>query len=259
MDGNPVGGVWLHSGPVRGATWSADGSRFLSWSEDGSVRLWDVENSFLPLLALPHDSAVGGAVWSPDESRILTWVTSNIDNNVRIWNTERGELLAELPHGNSSFGVQGTRWNSTGTRLLAWSSNGVVRVWGMERSLNGDSQPLFNLQHDRFVNGAMWNADESRVLSWSTDDTARIWDVSERGSGEELFIFRQNDAAVTGAMWNNDESRVLTWNSAGGVKLWVVNVPTLIDIGRKRVVAPLTVAEREVFFLSAPTATPVGS
>ena len=256
VDGSPFGGVWLHSDAVGGATWSADGTRFLAWSDDGSVRLWDVNNAFLPLLALPHDGPVGGAVWSPDEGRILTWVTSSSDNNVRVWNTERGELLAELPHGNSSFGVQGALWNRNGTRLLAWSSNGVVRVWDIERTFDGEAQPLVNLQHDRFVNGAMWSADESRVLSWSTDDTARIWDVRGGSSGDELFIFRQEDAAVSGAMWNTDERRVLTWNSAGGVKLWVVDVPTLIDIGRTRIVAPLTGAEREVFFLPVTTPTP---
>jgi WD40 repeat protein len=258
--GELVGGPWRHSAAVLGAAWNAAGDRILSWSEDSTAQVWSLDDVTLPVLSLPHTAAVTGARWSPDESRILTWTRDNRANNVIIWNTERGEQLAQLPHGSSSFGVQGAVWNGDGTRILSWSSNGVVRVWDVDREtgLSGradgsvvDPQPLVTLRHDRFVNGAMWNSDESQVLSWATDDTARIWNLA----GEELFVFNQNDA-VNGAMWNGDESKVLTWNSAGLVKQWVVDVPTMIDIGRQLVVEPLSATERLMFFLSVATAVP---
>ena len=47
---------------------------------------------------------------------------------------------------------------------------------------------------------------------------------------------------------------MLTWNVAGVVRQWVVDVSTLIQIGRRRAVAALTNAERRSFFL--PTLVP---
>src|SRR5690606_5868062 len=121
-----------------------------------------------------------------------------------IWDAQNGQQVAALPHGVSSFGVQGAVWNRDGNRILSWSSNGVARIWNIPadgRDLSDSSTLLRNtMQHSRFVVGAMWNSDETRVLSWSTDDTARIWDVSQPRQNEILFALEQGDA-VSGALW----------------------------------------------------------
>ena len=262
-DGQPTGTIMQHGGTVLGAAWNHDESRILSWSADSTARVWDTEGQLQQTLS--HDGTVLGGDWDAGGQRVLTWTRGN---NVLVWDAGTGQQIAALPHGSSSFGVQGAVWSASDSRILSWSSNGVVRVWDVTAndrvSAVSPTEMLRNsLQHTRFVVGATWNADETRVLSWSTDDTARIWDVTEPRQSDELFVLAQNDA-VNGGRWNSDETRVLTWNVAGVVKEWVVDVGTLIDIGRDRQIDPLSNTERRKFFLptltpspSAPTVTPV--
>jgi WD40 repeat protein len=253
-DTGTAGALMRHEGSVLGAAFSPDETRILSWSVDGSIRLWS--DAGAPVLNMPHEGAVLGAAWDPSGRRVLSWTRGN---QVLVWDAFTGQQLAALPHGNSSFGVQGAVWNRDGSRILSWSSNGVVRIWNVPgdngRLLDGTSDLLRNtLQHRRFVVGARWNADETRVLSWSADDTARIWDVSEPRRNEVLFVLQQR-GAVSGADWDAEQRRVLTWNVAGVVKQWVVDVETLIEIGRGWSVEPLTNTERASFFLSVETST----
>ena len=144
-----------------------------------------------------------GGAWDSSSGRVLTWIRGN---NIFVWDVSTGQQLVALPHGNSSFGVQGAVWNQDGSRILSWSSNGVVRIWDIPAKVGRDSEPLNSndllrntMQHNRFVVGAAWNKDETRVLSWSTDDTARIWDVSQPRQNDLLFLLAQNDA-ISGAM-----------------------------------------------------------
>ncbi len=255
--GLPLGSVMQHGSSVLGAAWNAEESRILTWSSDSTARLWGADGE--PLETLVHDATVLGGAWSANGQKVLTWTRGN---NVIVWDTASAVQLAALPHGTSSFGVQGAVWNQDGSRILSWSSNGVVRVWDIPADgrafAAGGSELLRNtLRHDRFVVGARWNEDETRVLSWSTDDTARIWDITQPRQNDVLFLLEHGDA-VNNALWNPDESRVLTWNIAGVVRQWVVDVETLIEVGRQRTVEPLTNAERALFFLPALEATSTG-
>jgi WD40 repeat protein len=177
-----------------------------------------------------------------------------------VWDAGSGDLLAELPHGTSSFGVQGARWSQDGRRILSWSSNGVIRIWELPDNLlsregSPDALLRMTMRHNLLVAGAIWNQDETRVLSWSTDDTARMWDVSQPNAASELFVL-QHDRDVAGAMWNDAEDTVLTWTNGRSVQRWIVDVPALIQIGVGRAVDPLTTAERQAFFLPPVTPTP---
>lgn len=254
-EGNPLVEM-RHGAAVLGAAWNADESRILTWSSDTTAQIWDADGS--PLQIFRHENPVLGAAWNATGERVLSWTRGN---NVFVWDTTSGQQFVALPHGNSSFGVQGAVWNRDGSRILSWSSNGVVRVWDVPTAPRdvpvSSSEFLRNtMQHARFVVGAVWNEDETRVLSWSTDDTARIWDVSQPRQNETLFVLAQSDA-ISGAMWNPDETRVLTWNLAGMVRQWIVDIDTLIEVGRARAVEPLTNVERRNFFLPTLTPTPL--
>ena len=238
-----------HERGIDGAIWDVAAEQALTWARDRTVRIWDLAVG-TERFRLSHDRVVLGAAWNRDRTRIISWTRDDV---IWLWNGADGASLATLPLGRSAFGVNGARWDDAGGRVLAWSSNGVVRLWDTTARPVAPGGSL-TLRHGRPVDGAAWNADESRILSWSNDGTARVWNVA---NGAELLVLRHT-GAVDGALWSVAEDRILTWTSAGEARQWVVDVRELIDIGRERVLIPLTNAERQAFFLPTlqPTSTP---
>jgi serine/threonine protein kinase len=61
-----------HTGRVRSASFSPDGTRIVTASEDQTARLWDVKTGTATLTLKGHASGVQSASFSPDGTRIVT-------------------------------------------------------------------------------------------------------------------------------------------------------------------------------------------
>ena len=192
-----------HTGPVRTAVWSPDGSRVLTASEDNTARVWTAAGA--PVATLTgHAANVWSAVWSPDGSRVLT---ASEDNTARVW-TAAGAPVATLI-GHTGW-VSSAVWSPDGSRVLTVGDN-TPRVW------TAAGAPVATLTgHTRGVQSAEWSADGSRVLTASFDDTARVWTAA----GEPVGTLIGHTDTVWSAVWSPDGSRVLTASSDGTARIW---------------------------------------
>ena len=96
-----------------------------SWprSSDGVARVWRVDGPDQPM-ELRHSQDVNEAVFS---SRGDWIATASKDGTARLWNARDGGERVVLRHGTES--VRALAFDSTDSRLVTGTSDGIVRVW----------------------------------------------------------------------------------------------------------------------------------
>lgn len=116
------------------------------------------------------------ASYSLDGRRI---VTASADRTARVWDAEKGRLLAELKgHGHS---VSSAAFSPDGLRIVTASYDRTVRVWEADGGLL-----LAELKgHGGRVFGAAIGPDGRSVVTASWDHTARVWDLSPEARTHE--------------------------------------------------------------------------
>ncbi|MAT42179.1 MAG: hypothetical protein CL609_07545 [Anaerolineaceae bacterium] len=168
-----------------------------------------------PHLALRVEGFINVAKWNQEETLILS---AGLDGTARIWDSQTGNLVLELPHEAQ---VYDAKWNEDQSRILTNSVDGTAKVW------NAHTGELFlTLSHMSTVTNAMWNENESRILTNSVDGTAKVWDAE---SGE-LILILSHDNSVQNATWNGDESQILTNSVDSTAKVWDAESGELILI-----------------------------
>ena len=78
-----------HTGGVRSANFSADGSKIVTASDDKTARVWDIKGNLIAELK-GHIDVVKSANFSADGSEI---VTASLDNTARVWEIENDSDL----------------------------------------------------------------------------------------------------------------------------------------------------------------------
>jgi WD40 repeat protein len=121
--------------------------------------------------------------------------------------------LIILPHGGS---IEGGQWNRDSSRIMTWSSDGVVKLWDV-----GSGEIILTLPFTDAEHGVQLSGEGNRILAWS-NTTAEVWDAE---SGEELLTLSHQDF-INGGQWNEDDSQILTWSDAGMVTVWDVQTGT---------------------------------
>ncbi|MCJ7734417.1 MAG: TIR domain-containing protein [Anaerolineales bacterium] len=215
-----------HEGEVYSASWDMNNSRILTASEDGTARVWDAETG-REIIQLSHLGPVRHAKWSRDGEFILT----SGDQDVRIWNSLTGTVVADLdpyPLQNKfNLYTNAVNWNGDQTRAVT-AGFGEILVWDVSGVFTPGSsagQPILLTSHKHAVPGmeignvihALWSSDGSRILSVSTDGSVEVWD-SETGQG--IFELSGHTDAVNYGEWSSDGKRIVTVSSDGTARIW---------------------------------------
>jgi serine/threonine protein kinase/WD40 repeat protein len=108
----------------------------------------------------------GEARFSPDGRFLVTWEQSPL---VHVWDPDRGQLLATLPHDDR---VQHVSFSPVAPALLATAcSDARVRVWDLAAG-----KMLARLPHPGSVARARFTPDGIELLSACSDGMLRLWD-----------------------------------------------------------------------------------
>lgn len=123
-DGDELGGVPAIEPPAFGVAFHPSGDKILTSHAD-AVREWDWRAGQMLLeLGLPEDVSIATAIYSDDGEHVA--VGGN-DGIVRIHSTASHSMIAEFKVDNVP--VTTVDFDTTGSRLVAASFGGAVRVW----------------------------------------------------------------------------------------------------------------------------------
>jgi WD40 repeat protein len=212
---------------VRHLTWHDDGDR-LAGASDG-IKVWRVSTGETLGVTYAHSGLEWPMSFSADGS--LMAVTN--ERKVQVWNTQTGELAADLT-GHPQY-IRFVLWQPNGT-LIATSTQGrgtidsldnTVRIWDSQR-FSGMTEPTYTYSHDWRVQGLAWNPDGTRLASVDTGGIVRVWDAITHSVVLE-FNVRDNapvnfDAFPLGIEWSFEGNWIRVWyfssGNPGGVALW---------------------------------------
>ena len=150
-----------HTGPVRSASFSPDGSRVVTASEDKTAKAWDARTGAELLTLKGHTGLVRSASFSPDGSRVLT---RGQDGTAKVWDARTGAELLSLkghsgPFGSASFSPDGSRIVTTSCDVTARVK--VAKLWDAKTGAE-----LFKLiGYTGLVGSASFSPDGSRIVT----------------------------------------------------------------------------------------------
>lgn len=166
-----------HTGEVKSASWSPDGTRVASGGHDGFLRVWEVRTGREIMVVKAHP-IVGPVSWSAKGGEIAT---AGSDGLVRIWRIGSDQAHVTLTAPGPLQSVTQLAWGPEGKRLASGGADGVVRIWdaGVGEILHTfDSLP-------GQTTALSWHPDGTRLTASSQPASHRVWDTvsGERTTG----------------------------------------------------------------------------
>lgn len=207
-----------HTGTIRSAAYSPDGTRIITGSDDKTARIWDARTGQLLLTLSGHTNRIFSASFSPDGRRV---VTGSADNAALIWDAETGQLLATLS-GHTDI-ARSASFSRDGSRIVTSSEDKTARVWDATTG-----QLLITLQDPAVpeFDSASFSPDGSRIVSSNWAETARIWDAH---SGQLIFTLKGHADRINSVSYSPDGSRIVTGSADKTVRIWDAHGGQLID------------------------------
>jgi WD40 repeat protein/TPR repeat protein len=197
-----------HTGAVRFAAFSPDGTRIVTASADKSARIWDAATGRQLQLLSGHTDRVFCAAFSPDGRQI---VTASDDKSARVWDAATGRQL-QLLSGHSER-VNSAAFSPDGKQIVTASWDKTVRLWD---AATGRQIQLLSGHADR-VWSAAFSPDGRRVVTASFDKTARIWDAA---TGRQLLLLSGHTDQVESAAYSPDGRQIVTASDDKSVRIW---------------------------------------
>ena len=108
--------------PITAGSRGAPAGMFIN-DTGATIRIWELESGKDTALVKGLKVAVRRVVFSPDGKRLAT---AGSDMLVRVWDSETGKQLAELPNSER---VEVVAFSPDGKFLAAGSKDGTVRIW----------------------------------------------------------------------------------------------------------------------------------
>jgi WD40 repeat protein len=198
---------------------SADGQRMLVHEEDG-LRLYD-SGTLVPVARMPGQTS---AFISPASSPIF--VTTSSDDSLRLWDFEKGQLVAELKGHLDA--VSSISFASGGRHLVSFGKGRTAKLWSLPEVHDVDK-----LARDTFESSAEYTR---RVSEWSSTYTALV-SLGDYDADSEAYALRLGDITLTLPTRRDDARRFAGQREAiltGKLKVFDVDQLQLSDAKLER-------------------------
>jgi WD40 repeat protein/serine/threonine protein kinase len=202
-----------HEGAVDRIAFSPDGKRFVVNQQDSPtpVYLRDGDNGEVVAILNDQNVPLYQIAFSADGSRLATTGLGPEGNNLRLWLTGSGKLIATMP-GHTNM-VNSLAFSPDGKRLVSAGYDQTGRLWDGETGqkiavLRGHTGPLF---------AASFSPDSTRLVSASGDHTVRLW---EAGSGELISVLRGHSGMVGAPLFTPDGARLISPCADWTLRVW---------------------------------------
>lgn len=216
-----VAGRDAHGSVVACVAYAPDSEVMATGGGDGSIRIRNVE-TLEPTLRIEaaHEGEVRGLVFhsSAGELRLLSCAD---DGQLKLWNTQSGELIQTLP------GHQGKIFDCV-TReadgfMVSAGADRLIRVWdfadNVAKGERINDQARILVGHTDEVRGLACSPDGRYIASGSLDRHIRLWDVA---TGRVVTVVRRHTSHVRTLSFSPGGEYLATAGDEGVVHVWEV-------------------------------------
>ncbi|HET6447397.1 MAG TPA: BTAD domain-containing putative transcriptional regulator [candidate division Zixibacteria bacterium] len=156
-----------------------------------------------------HVGGAPGVAVSPDGKRLAS---TGVDNTVKIWEFDSGELLLTLPGDEGGVGFD-VVYSPDGTQLAATMVSEVI-LWDAE-----SGERLFSLPGatDGTVRRLDFSPDGERLAVASMDGLPRVWDLATQ---VVLFSLAGHEYPCEAIAYSPNGKQLATGDVEGTIKIW---------------------------------------
>ncbi|MCA9149241.1 MAG: protein kinase [Planctomycetales bacterium] len=225
----------VHTGSVKGMSFTHDSRRLITVGYDNTVVVYDVYARKL-VHRMQHNSQMLSVVISTDDRIAVT-----VDRNgvIALWDIVSGTPIRQWK--GPSYSLLSAAISPDGKRLVAGGRDGIIAVWALSSgelitSFQGHQQrDVFSLDYDprgRYLATAGW------------DGRTTIWDATTYQRVVELDRDAQQ---VSGVQFSGDGRLLATADDA------VLNVWQVSDFGSSKPLVPLVALSGHSHFVNHPS------
>jgi len=197
-----------HTGDVRMAVFSPDGTRVASCSTDRTVRIWDANTGSESKKFTGHDAEVWRVPFTPDGRRVLS---GGGDATLRLWDTATAKEVRRF-EGHTDW-ISGVAVSPDGRFAVSCAFDKSLRLWDVEtgrqvRSFSGcqttENLVTFSPDSRRILSGCGWGPHFRHA---GFDYCVRLRDVS---TGDVLASFEGDRSPVVTVAFSPDGRTALS-------------------------------------------------
>ncbi|KAG1898462.1 WD40-repeat-containing domain protein [Suillus fuscotomentosus] len=227
---------------ARAVCISPDDHFLVAGSEDRLIRVWSITNRMLVHALEGHSGEVYALAFTPDNNTLLS---ASGDCTIRVWDATQ---FAETPDASSiildetmeatcrvlrpvSPGVKlssklaltSIAVDSTGKFVAGGSLDGMIRIWKVDGTENGSTEPVETLRgHEDAVYSVQFVV--GGLVSASVDRALKHWNISEVGVGRtecrKTLQGHKDCILATSALQVGRDQRVVSSSRDGTVRMW---------------------------------------
>lgn len=198
---------WIkHDSAVTQGIFGADERRILLISEKaGFAQVWDMAKGEPVTPQLRHEGAVPLGVFDARGQRVLT---AGTDGEVRVWDSERGNILARMPHGER---IESISLSPDGTKVVTTTASPMVRLWDLSTGRFLRGLPQASRAFDATF------TPEGRWIVASLREKICYWEAGTGAAGAEYPLLTRE--APRRPHFSPDVTRMLV-NAGDGMQAW---------------------------------------
>ncbi|MGH8902196.1 MAG: hypothetical protein ACRDYA_11070 [Egibacteraceae bacterium] len=194
-------------GPLRSASFSADGTLVVGAGQDGCAWVWRATTGKSEAEFCANSEALESAAFSPDGRYI---VTGGSDGIARVWERRTRRKWESV---RLEGGVNAVAFDHSGKSVVIAGSDHIARIWKWETA----KPPRLLRGHGAAIQDAEFSPDGSRVVTASFDQTAWVWDAV---TGKPLHKLDGHAKGVQSAAFRADGRFIVTASLDKTAKIW---------------------------------------